>query len=245
MLTMRRWAMVSLVALSGLGCGLFFRAPTPVPTLSYPSADAPSQLLVLLPGRGDRAQSFADAGIIDIARKAVPRADVISVDATLGYYIHRNLSERLEADVMSPARAHGYRSIWLAGISMGGLGSALFAQRHPTEVAGILLVAPFLGDEPILAEIEAAGGLGRWQAAAADPDDYQRELWRWFAGCARKPGSCPRILLGFGSSDRFVRAHRLLAAVLPPADVVEVPGGHEWAPWRALFAALLPKTEQR
>lgn len=242
----RQWAMVSLVALAASGCGLFFRAPTPVATIAYPSGAAPSSLLVLLPGRGDRASCFADAGIVDIARRAVPRADVVSVDATLGYYIHRNLSERIEADVMSPARAHGYRSIWLAGISMGGLGTALFAELHPKEVAGILLVAPFLGDEPILAEIEAAGGLRRWQSpASTDPDDYQRELWRWLAGCAKTLGSCPRILLGFGSDDRFVRAHRLLAAVLPPADVVEVPGGHDWAPWRALFAALLPKTEQR
>jgi pimeloyl-ACP methyl ester carboxylesterase len=243
---MRRWAMVSMVAFAGTGCGLFFRAPTPVATIAYPSADASSGLLVLLPGRGDRARSFADAGIIDIARKAVPSADVLSVDATLGYYIHRNLPERLEADVIAPARAHGYRSIWLAGVSMGGLGSALFAKQHPTEVAGIVLVAPFLGDEPILAEIEAAGGLRHWQSPApTDPDDYQRDIWRWLAGCVKMPGSCPHILLGFGSSDRFVRAHRLLAAALPAGDVVEVPGGHDWDPWRALFAALLPKTERR
>lgn len=233
-----------MVAFLGAGCGLFYRAPKPVATISYPSADASSRLLILLPGRGDRAHSFADAGVIDIARKAVPRVDVVTVDATLGYYIHRNLSERLGVDVVGPAHAHGYRSIWLAGISMGGLGAALFAQRHPSEVAGILLVAPFLGDEPILSEIEAAGGLRRWQPPPpSDPDDYQRELWRWLASCARTPASCPRILLGFGSSDRFVRAHRLLAAALPADDVVEVPGGHDWPQWRALFAALLPRME--
>lgn len=237
--------MVLVAVVEAAGCGLFFRAPTPVATIVYPSPDRSGGLLVLLPGRGDRARSFSDAGIIDIARQAIPGSAVISVDATLGYYIHRNLSERLEADVFAPARAQGYRAIWLAGISMGGLGAALFAQRHPTDVAGIVLVAPFLGDEPVLAEIEAAGGLRQWQPPASlDPDDYQRGLWRWLAGCTKNPGRCPRILLGFGSSDRFVRAHRLLAAELPPEDVVEVPGGHDWAPWRALFEALLPKTQR-
>jgi pimeloyl-ACP methyl ester carboxylesterase len=242
---MRQWAAGLGVALVSAGCGLFFRAPTPVATVRYSSTAAAGNLLVLLPGRGDRARSFADAGIVDIARRSVPRMDLISVDATLGYYIHRNLIERLQADVIEPARAGGYRSIWLAGISMGGLGSALYAEKHAKEVAGIVLIAPFLGDPEVLAEIEAAGGLRAWQPPSIDPDDYQRGLWRWLKACTSQQGSCPRIFLGFGSNDRFVRAHRLLAAVLPPNQVVEVPGGHDWEPWRALFAALLPKLVAR
>ena len=239
-------SLLLVFGVSTIGCGLFFRAPTPVATISYPSAPAATDLLILLPGRGDRARSFADAGIIDIIRKTAPQLDVISVDATLGYYLHRNLSERLQADVMEPARAHGYGSIWLAGISMGGLGSALFAEKHPTELAGIMLIAPFLGDEAVVAEIEAAGGVRTWQPRSpSDPDDYQRGLWRWLKSCTTQPGSCPRILLGFGTGDRFVRAHRLLAAILPAEDVVEVPGGHDWGPWRMLFTALAPKTTRR
>lgn len=247
-MNVRQWAWGVGVALASAGCGLFFRAPSPVGTIRYPSPTAAADLLVLLPGRGDRARSFADAGIIDIARHTVPGIDVVSVDATLGYYIHRNLIERLQADVFEPARGRGYGSIWLAGVSMGGLGSALYAEKHPTQLAGIVLVAPFLGDESLLAEIEAAGGLRSWQPPPSiDPDDYQRSLWRWFKHCSsqQQQTTCPRIFLGFGSNDRFVRAHRLLAAALPANRVVEVPGGHDWVPWRALFAALLPKLAQR
>jgi len=75
-----------------------------------------------------------------------------------------------------------------------------------------------------------------------DPEDYQRELWRWLRGCTVLHSQpCPRIFLGFGSEDRFARAHRLLASVLPPTHVATVPGGHTWEPWRQLFAALLPR----
>jgi pimeloyl-ACP methyl ester carboxylesterase len=240
---MGRWCLVALVCLAGTGCAWMFRAPTPIATIRYPAADAGgSELLVLLPGRGDRARSFAEAGIVDLVRRERPSLDVVAVDATFGYYIHRNLPERVRTDVVEPARAHGYRSVWVAGISMGGLGAALFAEKNPGAVQGVLLLAPFLGDEPVIAEIEAAGGLRSWAPAATiEPDDYQHMLWRWLKGCTTAPASCPQILLGFGSSDRFVRAHRLLAAALPADHVVTVPGGHDWGPWRGLFTAFLPK----
>ncbi len=245
-MTVRRSAMVLVVACCATACGWFFRAPSPVATIRYPSAKGTADdLLVLLPGRAARAHSFAEQGIIDIVNHTSPGVDAVAVDATLGYYIHRNLPERLDVDVIEPARAHGYRAIWLAGISMGGLGTVLYAQRHPKSVAGVMLVAPFLGDEPVIAEIEAAGGLHQWvPPPSIDPEDYQRELWRWLKSCTARPESCPRILLGFGSDDRFVRAHRLLAAEMPASQVVEVPGGHTWGPWQKLFAALLPKMKQ-
>lgn len=230
------------------GCGLFFRAPAPIPSLSYPATGNPTDrdLLLLLPGRGDRAQSFADEGIVAIAQHASVHLDVIAVDATTGYYIHRNLPQRLMADIIEPARARGYRGKWISGISQGGLGALLFAQFHPHEVTDVIAVAPFLGDEEVLAEIERAGGVAGWRPPAQlDPDDYQRALWRWLRSCTVERQPCPRIFLGFGAEDRFVRAQRLLAAVLPPGQVAVVPGGHTWDPWRQLFTTLLPRVARR
>lgn len=237
------WCLAVLVCLAESGCAWFFRAPEPIATIRYPTVESNnSQLLVLLPGRGERARSFADAGIVDIVRRTRPALDVVAVDATLGYYIRRNLIERLSADVFEPARTRGYSSVWVAGISMGGLGAALYAEENLHTVEGLLLVAPFLGDETLIAEIEAASGIRAWNPRQTrDPSDYQVKMWRWLKGCASNPQGCPQILLGYGSSDRFVRAHRLLAAALPSDHVVEVPGGHDWGPWRSLFTALLPK----
>jgi pimeloyl-ACP methyl ester carboxylesterase len=240
----RRGALVAVALLALSACGLFFRAPAPIRAIWYPSADSASNrdLLVLLPGRGDRAATFAGEGIVDLARRSVPGLDVVAVDATTGYYIHRNLTQRLMADIFDPARARGYRSTWISGISMGGLGALLFAQFHPGAVTDVIAIAPFLGDEEVIDEIERAGGVLRWSPPAnIDADDYQRALWRWLKGCAEERDVCPRIFLGFGSEDRFVRAERLLAAALPPDQVVVVPGGHDWAPWRKLYAALLPR----
>lgn len=240
-----RWAHARCLPLClGLaGCGLVFRAPAPIPTIAYAGADraAPRDLLMLLPGRGDRAASFADQGLVRIAQQADPRLDVIAVDATTGYYIHRNLIPRLMEDVVQPARARGYRDLRIAGISMGGIGALLFAQHHPDAVSDVIVVAPFLGDDEVIEEIERQGGVTAWRPPAKlDPDDYQRDLWRWLKSCTDGTARCPRIFLGFGSEDRFVRAHRLLAAALPPGQVAVVPGGHDWDPWRQLFATILP-----
>jgi len=241
---MKSWPWAGLGLLCVAGCGLFFRAPAPIATIRYPAANpsASRDLLLLLPGRGDRASTFADEGIVKIAKSSVPNFDVIAVDATTGYYIHRNLVDRLKADVIEPARSQGYRSVIVSGISMGGLGALLFAQRNPGAVSAVVAVAPFLGDDDVINEIELAGGIAHWAPPVRlDPDDYQRSLWAWLKGCTVRRQTCPRIYLGFGSEDRFVKAERLLAAVLPAERVVVLPGGHEWEPWRQLFTVLLPR----
>ena len=65
---------------------------------------------------------------------------MVVADAHVGYFRNRSFEDRLRADVMVPARARGYESIWLAGISLGGLGALLYADEHPEEVAGLLLI---------------------------------------------------------------------------------------------------------
>jgi pimeloyl-ACP methyl ester carboxylesterase len=242
----RTLAISSLVsAVVGLpSCALFFPAPAPLHTSAYPArSDAQgSSLLVLLPGRGDSAEEFEKHGVTKMVRQLPALVDVIAVDAGLGYYMRQTLGTRLLEDVVNPARSRGYRSIWIGGISMGGIGALIYAQKNPGTVAGVLAIAPFLGDDDVIDEIEKAGGLATWTPAKpVAPDDYQRDLWVWLKGCARQPDTCPRIYLGFGRSDKFARAHRLLAAVLPSAQVLHVEGGHDWPPWQTLFAQALPR----
>jgi len=47
--------------------------------------------------------------------------------------------------------------------------------------------------------------------------------------------------MGYGEDDRFVMSNRLVAAVLPPAQVFTTEGGHQWAPWRRLWARFLDR----
>jgi pimeloyl-ACP methyl ester carboxylesterase len=207
----------------------------------------PRDLVVFLPGRGDLPEDFERQGLLALAREAGLDADVLAVDSHLGYYVDRSIVIRLHDDVIAPARARGYERIWLAGISLGALGSILYMQEHPGDVAGAVLIAPYLGEKPLLDEIEKAGGLRAWRPAAFSGGDYQRETWKWLqAHYANPPGTpagtlaaAPPLWLGYGEKDRYRQGDRLLAAVLPPERVFTAPGGHAWKAWRAVWRKLL------
>ena len=51
--------------------------------------------------------------------------------------------DRLKEDVINPAKEKGYTKIWLVGISLGGLGSLLYAMEHPSDIEGMLVLAPY------------------------------------------------------------------------------------------------------
>ena len=71
---------------------------------------------------------------------------------------YRTLPLRLHLDVVLPASARGRQKIWLVGTSLGAMGSLAYVKRYPETVAGVVLLGPYLGEEPILDEIERAGG---------------------------------------------------------------------------------------
>ena len=79
---------------------------------------------------------------------------------------------RLREDVIGPARSGGYSTIWLVGISLGGLGAGLYTGHYPGDVASLVLLAPFLGEAPIIEEIAAAGGVRTWNPGEMATSDY-------------------------------------------------------------------------
>jgi pimeloyl-ACP methyl ester carboxylesterase len=81
------------------------------------------------------------------------RADVVAVDASLAYYMDRSVVRRLHFEVVAPARAAGYRRILAVGVSMGGFGSLLLSEIHPSDLDGLVLIAPFLGEGLIAQEM--------------------------------------------------------------------------------------------
>ena len=110
------------------GCSLLFPAPTPMRAVH--GGDSASRcLVVFLPGLGDSADDYLKNGFLDAAKAAGVTAQLVAVNATLGYYIRRSLVDRLRDDVLTPARASGVTSIHLVGISLGGLGALFAAQQ--------------------------------------------------------------------------------------------------------------------
>ena len=199
---------------------------------------AAGDLVVFLPGRGDRAEDFEERGFLAAARRAGLQADVLAVDAHLGYYYKRVITDRLWQDVVLPARARGYRRLFVVGISLGGLGAIALSQAHPDAVAGLFVLAPYLGEPDLTREIEAAGGLGRWSGASSERDF--RGVWGFLRGYAAGEPR-PPLWLAYGESDRYAYGHRLLATALPKDRVLVAPGGHDWKAWEGLWQEFLAR----
>lgn len=207
--------MLGLLAFGVTGCASWRSADAPMYTQTDTSrctlhADT---LLVLLPGVYSHPDEFVREGFVQAVTDARLAVDVVRVDAHLNYYERKTFVARLNQDVITPAQARGYRAIWIAGISLGGFGGLIYAKEHPSDVAGLVALAPYLG--------EAA-------------------IWPWLDGHADAAPGHPPLYLGYGKADRFATSNGLLAAKLPPSRVFTTDGGHDWAPWLRLWKAMLP-----
>lgn len=228
-----------LLCLLLTGCAALMPTPEPMPSLTLLEGTAGEECVVfLLPGRGDGASAYQAADFAAIAAGNGRAADLVALDATMGYYARRSVVDRLALDHVAPARAAGKR-VWLVGISLGGLGSLLYAAEHPEDVEGIVLLAPFLGEGEVLDEVEAVERLADWDAAGGAASAEARglwfDLWEEIRKLTAEGGDGPEIVLAFGAGDRLARSHRLLARELPEERIFTVEGGHRWSTWTALW----------
>jgi pimeloyl-ACP methyl ester carboxylesterase len=230
------------------GCAAVLSAPTPMHTVS--SQASPTRqarcLLVLLPGFSDSDTDFDRHGFIADIHARKLSVDTISANATIGYYAKRTILDRIETDVLAPMRAKHYEQTWFMGISMGGLGTVLVAEQHDKELTGLILMAPYLGDDDVIDEISKAGGVAKWRPpAVVNPEDYQREVWRWLQHATANPTTAPAIYLASGDQDPHAPAHRLLATVVQDGHLFRTRGNHDWGPWRVLWAKFLDTSDFR
>jgi len=189
-------------------------------------------LVIMLPGRGDRATTFTDNGFQHAGERY--GFDTLAADAHFGYYRKRNLVERLHKDIVLPAREAGYQKIWLLGISAGGFGSILYASQHPDQIDGVILLAPFLGEREALDELSGSGGLTSWSADESKLKDYEIGVWSWLKKVTSEPNNKP-LILGYGKADSMAGAYGVLTDVLNPANVYTREGGHKWTTWKPLW----------
>ena len=205
---------------------------TPIPTLSYPgSAEAQAtsgkKLLVVLRGMGGSEESYEKYGFIAAMQQQYPEFDVVVPNAHFGYYRKRTIKERLSIDIIDPAIADDYEEIWLAGVSMGGLGSLLYLRCCEEKITGVVLLAPYSGSGGLHKDINAYlnGEQEPPWAGSESSEDSIPALWRWMVENEQALGD-GRVWLGYGDEDRL-SGHQLLAQLMPDDHVVEVSGGHK------------------
>ncbi|MBU1425350.1 MAG: alpha/beta hydrolase [Gammaproteobacteria bacterium] len=198
-------------------------------------------LLLMLPGAKNTPQQLVDYGFIRELRERRLPVDVLALDAHVDLYLERADIERVLHHTLDEARTHGYRRIWLLGISLGGSGAMICATQRTADIEGIFLLAPFLGTRGIIAEVEAAGGLQHWRAGEIGMRDHERMLLEQIQCITPDAGGFPPIYLGYGSEDRYRGASIMLAEGVPQARVSVAPGGHDWETWIVLWRRLLGK----
>ncbi|MEM8934079.1 MAG: alpha/beta hydrolase-fold protein, partial [Acidobacteriota bacterium] len=167
-----------------------------------------------------------------------PDAEMVAADAHIGYYRRGAILERIEADILAPARRRGHDEIWLVGTSLGGGGALLLGERYCDQLAGLILLAPYVGPDDLLDHVTATGTVDGF-VPKSERDRAFRDVWSWILGRAEK--ATPKIVLGYGRDDRNVDDHARLAEHLDEASIVVLDGGHDWPVWRDALAALLDR----
>lgn len=206
-----------------------------------PGAAGDRILLLMLPGAKNTPQQLEEYGFIRALRARNLPVDVLALDAHADLYLNRSDIERALHHTLDEAGKQGYRRIWLLGISLGGSGAMICATQRTPEIEGMFLLAPFLGTRGIIAEVEAAGGLHRWQAGEISERDHERTLLAHIQRSTLEAGKFPDIHLGYGSEDRYRGASIMLSQRLAQHRVTVIPGGHDWETWISLWGMLLDK----
>lgn len=252
---MSRWLRNILLLLAPVAlaaCSARGDATRPVPTTRVEAARQvlpahDRRVVVMLPGRGDDLADLQRRGAAQIILSEWPDADVILAGLTLPYYSSGVATRRLHDEVIAPLKLQGYRHIWVAGISLGGLGALLYDQAYPGQLDGMLLLSPYLGDNAIQQEIRAAGGLSAWNPGPVQPmgpRTFQRELWRYLKQWAQDPARTQTVWLAYGTNERFRAGIELMSPTLPAEHVRMLPGRHNWALWNPALHQLLQAVQK-
>jgi len=128
---------------------------------------------------------------------------------------------------------------------MGGGGVTMYEREYPGEMAGLVLLAPWMGPESLLEEIQQAGGVGRWNPGPVPAEvkgfDIAREQWRMIQTWTREPARARNVWLVCGTHDSLLPASELLAQVLPRDHYFKNDGIHDWTAWTAAATTIFTR----
>lgn len=208
---------------------------------NYSETDRADTLIVLLHGKGGSERDFEKHGFIEEVKSRGLAVDIVAVNSHLGYYFNRSITRRLKKDVINPAKIKGYKNVWLVGISMGGLGSLLYAMEQPEDIDGIFLMAPFLGNSGVVQRIKKSGGLKTWDPGSASIEKWQKDLFTYIRKFSDPKGKMPLLYLAYGTDDGYRPASLLLEEILPEERVFKREGRHNWKTWQPLWVKFIEK----
>lgn len=242
----REW-IGSLVVSSTLwlaGCATGGDVTRPIPTADFPAPASVRRTVVMLPGRGDDLASMERRQVARTIQAAWPDADVVLTGLTMPFYRQGLATQRLHDEVIEPVRRRQHGPIWIAGISLGGMGALLYDHDYPGQIDGLLLFSPYLGDDPIHDEIRNAGGLASWNAGpprTVGPDTFQHEMWRTLQQWSDRPDRTRTAWVAYGEDEAFRAPIELMTPQLAPDHVLMLPGQHDWALWTPAIGKLLAR----
>jgi hypothetical protein len=207
----------------------------------------PKTLIVFLPGAREVPEDLVREGFVKAVRQRSIQADMQIVDSHYAFFTKLEIVDRLEKEVVLPARAKGYSQIWFTGISLGGFGTLIYgasqAKANPAArekmFDGFFVMAPYMGEKKVWEAIKAQG-LTNWRAP--DKGDFSTDLWRWLSSYSVAGDKfLPSPYIGYGTEDFLAPPNRIFGSILPPERHMQVPGGHDWPPWKVLWADWLDK----
>jgi pimeloyl-ACP methyl ester carboxylesterase len=199
----------------------------PAAAISYWEAgDESATPVVLLHGLGSDADTWAEVGTALAGRYRVLALDQRGHGDSehTGQYSF----ELMRDDLLGLVDALDLRRFTLVGHSMGGTVAALFAQRHPERLLGLVLEdtppPDGSGDWPEPAKPDEELPFD-WNALTALYGQLRRPDPAWWSDLARV--SVPALVIGGGTTSHVPQA-KLAAAVdlLPNARLVTIDAGH-------------------
>lgn len=206
----------------------------PIPAEYFHHAEANSTLIVLLHGIGGKAENFVNYGTVDQILECNADVNVVGVDNHFGYYREEMIIERLQQDVVQPARNAGITEVWFVAVSLGGLASLEYRRRYPEEIDAVIAMAPYLGEWDQL------------QAYLADPQVFREsdnsifpDFWDSLLNLHPQGAD---LTLAYGEDDDFEPQLRWFADRLDGQRVITAPGGHRWSVWKNLWPAALNRS---
>jgi hypothetical protein len=213
--------------------------------LSCPSQ--PKTLIVFLPGAREIPEDLVKEGFVKAMRDRHIQADMKILDSHYAFFSKLEIVDRLEKEVMIPARAKGYSQIWFTGISLGGFGTLIYGASQSRAKApdpknmydGFFVMAPYMGEKKVWESIQSVG-LANWQAPK--DGDFNVDLWRWLSDYNKADkSSLPQAYIGYGTEDFLAPPNRVFGSILPEDRHLKEPGKHDWPPWKTLWARWLDK----